>query len=118
MTSKTLYGSISVTVGETEYELEPTLHAVRMIEQRFGGLLPTLEALRGMNVDAVSHVIVAGASLSTKEARDVPEAVFAAGVADVTAQVVPFVVALLNPADAKGEEESGNTKKTKAKTVP
>jgi hypothetical protein len=118
MTSKTLYGTTTVTVGETEYELEPTLHAVRKIEQRFGGLLPTLEALRGLNVDAVSHVIIAGASLTPKEARDVPDAVFEAGVANVTAEVIPYIMALLNPSDANPEEESGNVKKTKAKTAP
>jgi len=39
-------------------------------------------------------------------------------VADVTAQVVPYVVALLNPSDAKPEEEeSGNVKKTRAKAA-
>lgn len=118
MTSKTLYGTTTVTVGEVEYELEPTLHAVRKIEQRFGGLRPALDGLGALSVDAVSYVIVAGASLSTKEARDVPEAVFSAGVADITAQVVPFVVALLNPAQADAEAESGNVKKTKAKTAP
>lgn len=115
MTSKTLYGKTTVTVGEFEFELEPTLGALRKIEQRFGGLRPTLEALGSLSVDAVSHVIVAGANLSPKEAKEVPDAVFAAGVADVTAQVVPFVMALLNPSDAKPEEESGNVKKTRAK---
>ena len=115
MTSKTLYGKTTVTVGEFEFELEPTLAAVRKIEQRFGGLRPALDGLGSLSVDAVSHVIVAGANLSPKEAKEVPEAVFAAGVADVTAQVVPYVVALLNPADAKPEEESGNVKKTRAK---
>lgn len=115
MTSKTLYGKTTVAVGEFEFELEPTLAAVRKIEQRFGGLRPTLEGLGSLSVDAVSHVIVAGANLSPKEAKEVPDAVFAAGVADVTAQVVPFVMALLNPSDAKPEEESGNVKKTREK---
>lgn len=117
MTSKTLYGKTTVTVGEFEFELEPTLAAVRKIEQRFGGLRPALDGLGSLSVDVVSHIIVAGANLSPKESKEVPEAVFAAGVADVTAQVVPYVVALLNPSDAKPEEELGNVKKTRAKAA-
>lgn len=115
MTSKTLYGKTIVIVGEFEFELQPTLDAVRKIEQRFGGLRPALDGLAALSVDAVSHVISAGAGLNTKEAKEVPDAVFAAGVGDVTAQVVPFVVALLNPSQAKAEEASGNVKKTRAK---
>lgn len=117
MTTKTQYGKTTVTVGEFEFELEPTLDAVRKIEQRFGGLRPALDGLGALSVDAVAHVIIAGAGLSPKEAKEVPEAVFGAGVGDVTAQVVPFVVALLNPSQAKAEEESGNVKKTRAKPV-
>lgn len=115
MTSKTLYGKTTVTVGEFEFELEPTLAAVRKIEQRFGGLRNALDGLGALSPDAVSHIIVAGANLSPKEAKEVPEAVFNAGVSNITAQVVPFIVTLLNPSDAKPEEESGNVKKTRAK---
>lgn len=117
MPSKTLYGKTTVTVGDFEFELEPTLDAVRKIEQRFGGLRPALDGIGALSVDAASHVIIAGANLTPKEAKEVPAAVFAAGVADVTAQVVPYLVALLNPADAKAQEESGNVKKTRAKTA-
>jgi hypothetical protein len=111
MPSKTLYGKTTVTVGELEFELEPTLAAVRKIEQHFGGLRPALAALGAIGVDAASFVIIAGANLSSKEAKEVPEAVFSVGVSDVTAQVIPFIVALLNPADAAKDGESGNVKK-------
>ena len=68
MTSKTLYGKTAATVCvfEFEFELEPTLAAVRKIEQRFGGLRPALDGLGSLSVDAVSHVIVAGANLSQR----------------------------------------------------
>lgn len=117
MTSKTLYGKTTVIVGEFEFELEPTLDAVRKIEQRFGGLRPALDALSALSIEAASHAIIAGANLTPKEAKEVPEAVFAAGIADVTSQVVPYIAALLNPADAKVQDESGNVKKTRAKPV-
>jgi len=53
--SKTLYGKTTVTVGEFEFELEPTLAAVRKIEQRFGGLRPALDGLGSLSVDAVTR---------------------------------------------------------------
>lgn len=115
MTSKTLYGKTTVSVGDFEFELEPTLDAARKIEQRFGGLRPALDALSALSVEAVSIAIIAGANLTAKEAKEVPAAVFDAGIASVTAQVVPYISALLNPADAKVQEESGNVKKTQAK---
>lgn len=111
MTSKTLYGTTKVTVGDNEYTLTPTLGAVRAIEDRFGGLRPALDGLGALSVDACATIIVAGADLGPKEAKEVPDAVFECGVAEVTAQVIPFVVALLNPSQAK-EEKQGNVKKT------
>lgn len=115
--STTNYGKTTVTVGEFEFELEPTLAAVRKIEARFGGLRPALDGLANLSIDAVSAVIVAGANLTPKEAKEVPEAVFAAGVGEVTGQVVPYLVALMNPGQAQADEESGNVKK-KAAAAP
>jgi len=115
MTSKTGYGTTVVILGDNEYTLIPSLDAVRKIEGRFGGLRPALDGLSALSIDACAAVIIAGASLNPKEAKDVPDAVFAAGVGEVTAQVVPFVVALLNPSQASAEEGSGNVKKTSAK---
>lgn len=117
MTSKTQYGKTIVAIGEFEFELTPNLDAVRKIEGRFGGLRPALDALGSLSIDACSVVIAAGAGLTPKEAKELPDAVFEAGVAEVTAQVVPFVVALLNPSQAKAEEESGNGRKPRAKAA-
>jgi len=117
MTSKTNYGTTTVILGDDEYTLTPNLDAVRKIEGRFGGLRLALDGLGALSVDACAAVIIAGAGLNPKEAKQVPDAVFEAGVGEVTAQVVPFIVALLNPGQAKAEEESGNVKKTRTKAA-
>lgn len=114
MTSKTLFGTTTVTLGDDEYTLTPTLGAVRAIEARFGGLRPALDGLGALSVDACATIIIAGADLGPKEAKLVPDAVFECGVGEVTAQVIPYVVALLNPSQAK-EEDQGNVKKVQAK---
>ena len=118
MTSKSLYGTTLVTVGDTEYELKPTLAAVRKIEHQYGGLRPALEALSGLSVDATALVIAAGAALSPKETRELAEAVFSEGVADVSAQAVSFIVTLLNPggsnADTDTDEDTPGKPKKKA----
>ena len=117
MTSKTQYGKTIVAIGEFEFELTPNLDAVRKIEGRFGGLRPALDALGNLSVEACAFVIAAGAGLTPKETKELPDAVFEAGVAEVTAQVVPFVVALLNPSQAKAEESEGNGRKPRAKAA-
>lgn len=113
--SKTLRGTMTVTLLDDEYTLKPTLDAVRKIEARFGGLRGALEALSGMSVEVCAIVIAAGAGLGQRQAKELPEAVFETGVADVTAQLLPYISVLMNPsgAEADDEEEAGNVKKKK-----
>ena len=102
--SKTLFGTVTVTVGEDTYTLTPSLGAVRAIEARFGGLLGAVRAVDSYSVDGVAGVIAAGASLSAEAAESLPDAVWQAGVVPLSQQLVPFIAALLNPraGDAEG----------------
>lgn len=109
--SKSLYGQFTVSLADNDYTLIPTLEAVRKIESRFGGLRPALDALQALSVEGTSHIIAAGANLTAKQTAQLQEEVFAAGIGEVTVQVVPYVVALLNPGKSRGDEaESGNAK--------
>lgn len=95
--SKTLYGSITVEVGEKTYELIPTLDAVRRIEARFGGLRGASQALNALSVDGAAHIIASGAGLTERRAEALPEEVWKAGVLDVSVQLNAYLVALYNP---------------------
>lgn len=110
--SKTLYGTVSVTVGDEEFELKPTLKAALALERHFGGLRGALTGLGSLSIEAAAAVITFGAGLEHKsaQAKGLPEAIFAAGVNDVITQCVPYISALLNPGDKKAqeEEEAGN----------
>lgn len=109
--SKTQYGTVSVTIGDEDYELKPTLKAALAIERHFGGLRNALTGLGSLSIDAAAAVITVGAGLERKseQVKQLPEAIFAAGVSDVAGQCVPYITALLNPGDKKEDEgDAGN----------
>lgn len=110
-TSKTLYGTVTVTVGDDTYTLTPTLGAVRAIEAQLGGLMGAVDATRQHSVTACACVIAAGAGLSPQQAAELPEKIWQAGILSVGIQLVPYVAALLNP---KGDDAVGNAPKVSA----
>ena len=56
----------TVTVGDTEYTLVPTLAAVRSITNVCGGLLNVGSKIINRDYDAIAAIIVAGANLTMK----------------------------------------------------
>lgn len=104
--SKTDHGTTEITVGADTYTLKPTLKVVKALEQRFGGISPAITSLQSLNISALALVIAIGAGLNykPKDLEVIEEAIFEAGLKEVNPQVVPFLVALLNPA-GKSEKE-------------
>lgn len=102
-----LHGTVVVAIGGREFTLKPTLEAALKIERRFGGLRPAYDSVRLLSIDALAHVIAAGARLKEDEAEALPEKIFSEGVGGVTAQVMPFLGALLSPTP-KSVAEQGN----------
>ncbi len=106
--SKTLHGTVTVTLGDEEITLKPTLKAALAIERQFGGLAGAYRAVGTSSIEQVAFVIQTGAGLGTKReiTESVQEKVFNAGVVNVVPQCVAYISALLNPA-AKPESEDG-----------
>lgn len=104
--SKTNHGTTVVTVGGEEYTLNFTLKAVKGLENRFGGLAPALQEIQKLQISAVASVIAIGSGkeYKRKELEELEEAIFEAGIGEVSPQVVPYLLALLNPAAKKAEE--------------
>lgn len=111
MTSKTLHGTTTVTLGDSVYTLIPSLGAVRAIEARFGGLRGAIQACQALSVDGVAHIITSGAGLKGSTAAAVADEVWQAGVGAVSDQVAPFIIALLNPRGAEAKDEGNAPKK-------
>ncbi|MBO2891182.1 MULTISPECIES: hypothetical protein [Pseudomonas] len=110
--SRTAHGTTVITVGAETFELKPTLKAVRGIEARFGGIAPAIGELNQLKLSAIAAVLLIGSGkdFKPKDIEALEEQVFEAGISDVNPQVVPYVVALLNPAGktkAELEAEAG-----------
>lgn len=108
------HGEVTIELGDTIYELRPTLKAMKKIQARFGGLRGAMEALGQLNVETIAAIISAGAGSVPRELGDIEEAVFSHGIAGATEQVVPFITKLMNP---NGDTESEDSTKKKQKAI-
>lgn len=95
--SKTLFGTVDITLDGETYTLKPTLGAVRTIETYFGGLRGASQALNALSIDGCAVIIAGGAGLTGKAAEAVAEQVWQAGVIDVSIQLNAYLAALYNP---------------------
>lgn len=104
--SKTNHGQTLVTVGNEEFNLSFTLKAVKGIEARFGGLAPALQELQKLQVSAAASIIAIGSGkeYKRKDLEELEEAIFDEGIGEVTPQLVPYILAMLNPKAKKAEE--------------
>jgi hypothetical protein len=95
--SKTLHGTLEISLGDDAYTLLPTLGAVRAIEAHFGGLRGASQAVNALSVDGCAVIIAGGAGLTGKDAEPIAEKVWQAGVLDVSIKLNAYLVALYNP---------------------
>ncbi len=100
--------TVTIELNGKEYDLKPTLNAVRKIQRRFGGLRGALESLTQLNTEHIAHIVAAGAGVGAREINDLEEDVFQEGAGSAVEQVSPFISLLLDP---KGEQEGDDGKK-------
>lgn len=109
------HGNTFVTIGDEKYELKFNLKAVKAIDTQFKGLINALSSVNVMSPQAIAAVVTFGAGLPTKQ-KDVEAlewAIVVAGVSAVAAEVTPYLMAMLNPAQKTEEQieeeaEAGN----------
>lgn len=95
--SRVDYGQVEIDLGGEVVTLKPTLSAMQRIDRHFGSIREAINQVGQLSFDAVAFVITAGAGLSGKDARDLPEQVFAAGVMRVAGKAAEYLALLLNP---------------------
>ncbi|VVM93815.1 hypothetical protein PS673_02927 [Pseudomonas fluorescens] len=95
--SKTLHGTTTIILDGEDYQLMPTLAAVRSIEAHFGGLRGAAQAINALSVDGCAAIVAAGAGLTGKEAEALPQKVWEAGVLEVSITLNNYLVALYKP---------------------
>lgn len=110
--SKADYGSVDIELDET-VTLKPTLKAMQQIDRRFGSIRHAIEQVAGLSLDSLSFVVQAGSGMGQKEAKDLPEQVFQAGIVNVAGPVSEYLAMLLNPSgkSASGKEGDDSGKK-------
>lgn len=101
---RTDYGQVEVVLGDTAYMLVPTLAALQKIDRQYGSLREAAGRVAVLDLDAVCHVIAAGAGLGQKQAQALPQQVFDAGIAPVAAPVTEYLTLLLNPSGREPSE--------------
>ena len=111
-------GNIKFDLGNETYELRPTINAMRMLNQKYGGMQNVMDKIIGMDMQAIEDVLVAGLGPSyqnPKARNQLMEKVFAEGVTDDTGQFMlkcqRYVVSLLRggkPYSPNDPENDGN----------
>ena len=100
---------VTVTVGGDDLELRPTPNAILTLSEEWDGFSPLIAALQRMSVKAAISVIVAGAGLNPRDAKDAPSKVAAAGMASLMAPLIEFVLVCANGGKPlKADAESGD----------
>ena len=111
--------SIRVTVGRTDYELQPTLAAARKLGQSTGGLRAALTKVQDIDIDAMAAVIIAGSGLrlTSDAVDDLMEAVFRCDKPTLAGDLIGYLLTMLQGGEperpeagrAKAEAGDGDT---------
>lgn len=110
--SKLTAGDVTILLAGEPRVLHPTLRAITMISNTYGGLAKARDALASQDFAAVVVVIRWGLNLSDTEAKKLPDQVFETGVtSDLLVPLIRYIGILANggkplPDDPIEEEPS------------
>lgn len=84
-------GDIEIELDGNILYLKPTLSACQRISSMRGGLNASIQKCLEMDFDVICQIISAGLNLNPVQSKMIPEAVFKAGVFDVSAKAIEFI---------------------------
>lgn len=84
---------VAVSLGGRDEVLRPTLRAAREVNNRLGGFVEAFKRLTNFDLEAYCIIVAAGLN---KKSNEVEDAVFKAGVANLTEPLAKFVTLLAN----------------------
>ena len=87
---------VTVTIDGDDLELRPTPNAILALSAEWDGFSPLISALQRMSVKAAISVIVAGAGLEGKAAKDAPAKIAYAGMSNLLAPLIEFTLICAN----------------------
>lgn len=95
-------GNVVVTINDMEYTLKPSVHAVRTLSRKYGGLNVIVDRIVKLDFEAICDVVEAGLGkqiATLREKQELAEAIFETGFTDDTGKLgelcVRYVVSLM-----------------------
>ncbi len=114
----TLTNHVRLTLGDSEFELKPSLKAAQNVSSRFNGFINALQAVAANDLQAVCYIVRQGVPLRAISTDDLNEAVYEAGTRNLMGDVMKYVNRLANggkdpdaedaTADAEEDDDRGN----------
>lgn len=90
-------GYVTIAIGGRERTLKPTLNALTTLSRLHGGLAGLRTVVLNQDFDGLCNIIRYGAGMGDKEARALPEQLYAAGVSgELIGHLFNFVMILGN----------------------
>lgn len=113
--SKITAGEVTITLGDDERTLVPTLGAATRISRAFGGFQAAHQRLLASDLDAFVTVVQHGLGLKTEaETKGLRDKVWSTGISSLMLPLVEFVSILANGGrpveDNTGAEDEGKSK--------
>lgn len=116
--SRADYGIVELELDGKQYELRPTLAALRKIARKYSipgdtsrGLRPAIESCSSLDPDQMAEIIAIAADIEQGKAKKLPDAIFNAGIVNVLPKVTEYLLLLLDPTgknrDDLEDEEPG-----------
>lgn len=112
-------GVVELTLDDERVVLRPTLEAIQTLCRRYEGILPLLQRLRQLDLNAAVDVVMAGAGMAERDRRSVAERLWRNAEPDWMARVQEFALVLSNGGrplaaddgadDGAGKGKSGET---------
>lgn len=114
--SKLNSGTVTITLGGEKVVLKPTPRAAMAISTHFEGLQGAVPRVAGHDIAAAAFVIAAGAGIRGEAAKGLNDKVFTAGISNLAAPLIEFIVILMNggkrpddmPSTEDTEDDEGN----------
>lgn len=105
--------NVVIKLGHEEITLKPSMQAMRMISRQFNGLANARQALVSENFDAVAFIIRIGSGMKDREARELDDKIFQAGMLgnELLMQLINYVAMLGNrgrPIQLTDDEDKEN----------
>jgi len=104
MSSKLDHSHVVLETANETYKLAYNIKAVRAVSRQFGGLRQCLEQVQNLNFDAIRTLVVTGADLDKKQARELDDEILATGLVELVEPCAKYAQLLFTGAHPDSDD--------------